>query len=189
MSTSGPRRIIVVLNATRGQGRGVISALLKDESGGPWSVRAVVRDLNSDRAQKLLADHQTADNRLSMVAGNAYNLKTLRRAFSGAYGVFGSTFEKLPGRVLQHEKETTHELKAGRNIVDAAKKRGVEHFVFSSLPDMVKATSGRYPKIHHMNNKHMIEQYARKELSNVTCLIPGQYHMLEFLVHINPSPL
>lgn len=167
------RRTIVVVGATGGQGRGVVSALLKDDSGSPWSVRAVVRDVNSDRAQKLLADNQTADNRLSIMTGNAYDPETLRRAFSGAYGVFGSTYEVLPGKILVHEEETAHELEAGRNMVDAAKKCGVVHFVFSSLPDMVKATSGRYSKIYHMNNKYITEQYARKELDNVTCLIPG----------------
>src|SRR6187402_864914 len=129
MSSSEQQRTIVVLGATGGQGRGVVSALLRDDSGGPWWVRAVVRDVNSNRAQKLLADNQTSHNRLSIVAGNAYDPETLRKAFSGAYGVFGSTFEVLPGKVLVHEEETTHELEAGRNMVDAAKKCGVEHFV------------------------------------------------------------
>ncbi|KAI0129902.1 hypothetical protein BJ170DRAFT_618031 [Xylariales sp. AK1849] len=176
MSRSMEQRVIVVLGATGSQGSGVVAALLKDTSEERWSVRAVTRDPGSARAQKLLAEQQTPDGRLSVVYGDPYDPENLRKNFSGAYGVFAVVSEIMPGKVLMKEEEIAHELEAGRNVVDAAKDSYVEHFVFSSLPDMAKATSGRYTRIHHMNNKFMTEQYARKQLENVTCLIPGFFY-------------
>jgi len=172
-------KTIVVFGAGGGQGRGVVSALLKDSST-RWSVRAVVRDIDSDRSQQFLADYQTADNRLSIAAGTPYDPDFVREVLAGAYGVFGVTFEVLPGKVLVHEEETAHELEAGRNIVDALKPCGVKHFIWSSLPDMVHATSGRYPRIHHMNTKYITEIYARKHFENSTFLVPGQFRWLCF---------
>ena len=70
-----------------------------------------------------------------------------------------------------------HEIEAGQNMVLGAEECGVKHFVFSSLPDMVSATGGRFVNIHHMNNKYEVEKFARERLSHgVTCLIPGLYH-------------
>ncbi|KAK4248630.1 hypothetical protein C7999DRAFT_40142 [Corynascus novoguineensis] len=64
---------------------------------------------------------------------------TLRKAFTGAYGVFAITSE--------------------------------------SHPDKKIATSGQFPKLYHMNNKHAVEKIAREELpGRVTCLIPGFFY-------------
>lgn len=170
-----PLRIVVVVGATGNQGFGVVRALLDSETadGNPWFVRAMTRDPNSAKAKRFLADNQTADSRLALVAGHVYDKSSLQDAFAGAYGVFGLTSEAYPGRVLEREEEMQHEIEAGQNIILAAKECGIKHFVFSSLPDMVKATRGQFPKIHHMNNKHVIEQIARKELRGVTFIIPG----------------
>ncbi|KAL7915340.1 hypothetical protein GGI35DRAFT_489026 [Trichoderma velutinum] len=173
-----PLRIVVVVGATGNQGVGVVRALLdsKTADGNPWFVRAVTRDPNSAKAKRFLADNQTADSRLALVAGHVYDESSLQDAFAGAYGVFGLTSEAYPGRLLETEEEMQHEIEAGRNLILAAKACGVKHFVFSSLPDMVKATGGQFPKIHHMNNKHMIEQMAREELEGVTFIIPGFFY-------------
>lgn len=73
-----------------------------------------------------------------------------------------------------------HELEAGRNIVMAAKELSVEHLVFSSLPNIIKASDGQFKRIHHMNNKATIEQLARQELDGFTALIPGEYALAAF---------
>lgn len=170
-----PLRIVVVVGATGNQGVGVVRALLASETadGNPWFVRAMTRDPNSANAKSFLADNQTADSRLALVAGHVYDKSSLQDAFAGAYGVFGLTSEAYPGRVLEREEEMQHEIEAGRNMILAAKACGIKHFVFSSLPDMAKTTRGRFPRIHHMNNKYVIEQIAREELGGVTFIIPG----------------
>jgi uncharacterized protein YbjT (DUF2867 family) len=168
-------RTVVVIGATGNQGGGVVRALLDSKTGqeSPWLVRAVTRDPNSTKAKSFLANNQTADNRLTLVAGHVYDKRSLQGAFAGAYGVFGITSESYPGRVLEKEEEMQHEIEAGRNMILAAKECGIKHFVFSSLPDMVKTTGGQFPDIHHMNNKHAIEQIAREKLEGCTFLIPG----------------
>ncbi|KAM6486492.1 hypothetical protein HDV62DRAFT_401851 [Trichoderma sp. SZMC 28011] len=173
-----PLRIVVVVGATGNQGVGVVRALLASETadGNPWFVRAMTRDPNSEKAKRFLADNQTAENRLALVAGHVYDKSSLQDAFAGAYGVFGLTSEAYPGRVLEKEEEMQHEIEAGRNMILAAKACGIKHLVFSSLPDMVKTTRGQFPRIHHMNNKHVIEQIAREELGGVTFIIPGFFY-------------
>ncbi|CAJ0550111.1 Ff.00g100410.m01.CDS01 [Fusarium sp. VM40] len=176
MSTTKAHRIIVVTGATGHQGKGTIRALLA--SGEDWHIRALTRDVSSPWAKALL-DESTNDvkaGRLSLTQGNTYDLSSLRSAFAGAYGVFAVTSETGTGRVLVEEAEMAHEIEAGRNMVLASKEAGVKHFVFSSLPDMDKTTNGQFLGIHHMNNKHAIEEIAKEHLTGVTCLIPGFFY-------------
>ncbi|KAL2198266.1 hypothetical protein P885DRAFT_59896 [Corynascus similis CBS 632.67] len=148
MSTfSSHPRLIVVLGATGHQGGGAVRALLKSKS---WIVRAGTRDPGSSKAQKLLAQEQNDDGRLEVVAAHVYDIETLRKAFIGAYIVFAITSESHPDKKIVHEEEMQHEIEAGRNIVLAAKECNV--------------TSGQFPKLYHMNNKHAIEKIAREGL-------------------------
>jgi nucleoside-diphosphate-sugar epimerase len=187
MSSSQSKRIIVVVGATGIQGSGVVRALLSDEYGDSWFVRALTQDPSSNKAQKLLSEYQTSDNRLSLVAGHVYDETSLKSAFVGAYGVFALTSERYPGKSLTEEWELKHEIDAGLNIISAAKECCIQHLVYSSLPDTVKASGGQFKRIHHMNNKHTIEQLARKELDGFTALIPGEYFVVGFCRH--PEPL
>lgn len=175
MSTSSSHpRVIVVLGATGNQGGGVVRALLKSKS---WIVRAGTRDPTSSKAQKFLAEEQTSDGRLELVAAHVYEIETLRKAFAGAYGVFAITSERHPDKEIVDEAELQHEIEAGRNIVLAAKERNIQHFVFSSLPDMQLATSGRFPKLYHMDNKYAVEKIARAELlGRFTGILPGFFY-------------
>ncbi|GKZ27857.1 hypothetical protein AbraIFM66951_007793 [Aspergillus brasiliensis] len=186
MSTPTPSHVIVVVGATGNQGAGVIQALLgsRTPDGGLWHVRGVTRDPNSPKAKKFLSDHQTSDNRLSLVSGDAYDKDSFQVAFAGAYGVFSMTSETHMGRILEKDEEMKHEIEAGQNMALAAEECGVKHFVFSSLPDMVSATGGRFVNIHHMNNKYEVERFARERLSGgVTCLIPAD-GVVEFRIPI-----
>ncbi|KFA79115.1 hypothetical protein S40288_09961 [Stachybotrys chartarum IBT 40288] len=171
-SITQSQQTIVVIGATGVQGSGVVRALLSDEYGGPWFIRALSQDPNSGKAQQLLSEYQTTDNRLSLVSGHVYDETSLRNAFMGAHGVFAMTSERYPGKLITEEEELKHEIGAGRNIISAAKECCIKHLVFSSLPDIVKASGGQFKRIHHMNNKHTIEQLARKELDGFTSLVP-----------------
>ena len=176
MSSTQLQRTIVVIGATGTQGSGVVQALLSGEyGGGPWFVRALTQDPGSGKAQKLLSDYQTSDNRLSLITGHVYDKTSLQSAFAGAHGVFAMTSERYFSKIITEEEELKHEIEAGRNIVSAAKECRIKHSVFSSLPDVVKASDGQFKRIHHMNNKHTIEQLARKELDGFTSLMPGEY--------------
>lgn len=173
MSQTPPPRTIAVAGATGRQGQGIVQALLSDTSNNPWLVRALTQDPQSAKAQEFLSRNQTSDGRLSLVAGQVYDAPSLLTAFDGAYGVFAMTSERYPGKSLTEEEDLKHEIDAGRNMIVAAKKCGVKHFVFSSLPDVISASNGKYTKIYHMNNKHIIEQLAREQLDGFSSLIPG----------------
>ncbi|KAF5676553.1 cinnamoyl reductase [Fusarium heterosporum] len=164
-------RNIVVTGATGNQGGGVVRALLASNQ--DWHVRALTRDLTSSRAQSLSNEfsQEILAGRLELYQGDASDLNSLVAAFTGAHGVFAVTQDVTTGNTVVNEQ-----VEAGRNMVLAAKETGVKHFVFSSLPDMDKATGGRFPGINHMNNKYAIEMIAREHLDGVTCLIPGFFY-------------
>ncbi|KAJ5147474.1 NmrA-like [Penicillium atrosanguineum] len=174
MASNAQNRIIVVLGSTGHQGRGVVSSLLSDSARELWNVRAVTRDVNSVSAQRLLNDFQTPDHRLSLITGDFFDEESLQVAFSGAYGVFAVTSE-TNSRTIEHEDDLKQELESGKNIISAAKICRIQHFVLSSLPDMKRATSGRFDKLFHMDHKFIIEQLAKQDLSAVTCLLPGLF--------------
>lgn len=77
-----------------------------------------------------------------MRACNIDSLEECVQAFQGAYGVFAMTnfWECGP------EKE----LKQGMNMVNAAQQQGVQHFIWSSLPDTVAISNGRLDLPHYM---------------------------------------
>jgi len=174
MASTQSNQTIAVIGATGIQGSGVVQALLNE---GRWSVRALTQDPKSNKAQNLLSKYQTADNRLSLVTGHVYDVGSLRTAFEGVYGVFALTSERYPGKTLTEESELKHEINAGSNIISAAKDSGIQHLVFSSLPDTVEASGGQFKRIHHMNNKHAIEKMAREELEGFTAVMPGQFRL------------
>ncbi|KOS48291.1 hypothetical protein ACN38_g682 [Penicillium nordicum] len=165
-------RTIVVLGSTGHQGRGVVECLLREPGLEKCLVRAVTRDTKSPAARQLLQDYQTPDERLSLITGDVHDLDSLNNAFSGAYGVFAVTSEHSPQRI-ETEEDMKHELQAGLNIISAAKLCEIQHFVFSSLPNMKQVTGGRFEKLFHMDNKYIIEQWAKLDLAAVTCLLPG----------------
>lgn len=183
MSSTQSQQTIVVVGATGIQGSGVVRALLDAEYGGPWFVRALTSDPCSGKAQKLLSECQTTNHWLSLVSGSVYDEISLRSAFTGAHGVYAMTSERHPGKIITEEEDLKHEIEAGRNIISAAKECGVKHLVFSSLPDIVKASGGRFKRIHHMNNKYAVEQLARKKLNGFTSLMPGEYSVEGYLLN------
>ncbi|OJJ56396.1 hypothetical protein ASPSYDRAFT_47696 [Aspergillus sydowii CBS 593.65] len=165
---------IAVLGATGNQGSGVVRALLEKTSPA-FTVRALTRDVSSAGASNLREKYGET-GRLTFAAADVYDKDSLVKAFEGAYGVFAVTNNRLPGRKIEREADMAHELDAGRNIVDAAKECGVQHFVLSSLPNINQASNGRFTKVFHFDNKNRIEQWAKNELPAVTALHPGLFY-------------
>jgi uncharacterized protein YbjT (DUF2867 family) len=132
---------IVVLGVTGSQGRGVARAILNEPALSSFNVVGITRDVNSSSAKRILQDLQTSDKRLSLATADIFDVKTLETVFSGAYGLFAVTNEWKAGTRCETEEDLKAELESGRNIVGAAKKVGVKHLVFSSLPDLTKGSS------------------------------------------------
>ncbi|KPI36274.1 uncharacterized protein AB675_7365 [Cyphellophora attinorum] len=166
---------IVVLGSTSGQGRGVVRAILSHPSLAHYHVVGVTRDVDSSTAKALLNAHKDSGDRLRLVSADIYDRESLLKAFTGAYGVFAVTSDNIPGKSAETEEDLKHQLEAGKNIVAAAKEAAIEHFVFTSLPDVAKASGGKYSKVFHFDFKAQIDELARKELKNVTTLLPGYF--------------
>src|SRR5512134_2625042 len=78
-------KIIAVVGATGAQGGGLVRAIARD-SGAGFSVRALTRDIESDKAKAL------ARIGAELVEADVDDEASLRRAFEGAHGVYCVTF-------------------------------------------------------------------------------------------------
>jgi uncharacterized protein YbjT (DUF2867 family) len=116
---SNTKKLIAVVGATGHQGGGVVRAL---QANGQFKVRALTRNP---------AKHpQLADE---VVLADLNRPETLQAAFAGAHGVFLVTNAWEPG---------VGESKQVLAAVDAAKNAGVQHFIWSTLPDVEKISRG-----------------------------------------------
>ena len=78
------KKIIAVVGATGTQGGGLARAILDDPNGG-FAVRAITRDPSKESAQALKAKGA------EVVQANIDDVESLKKAFAGAYGVYGVT--------------------------------------------------------------------------------------------------
>ena len=130
------KKIIAVVGATGAQGGGLVRAILGDSSGA-FAVRALTRDVNSEKAQEL------AKLGAEVVEADLDNGPSLRAAFDGAYGAFCVTF------FFEHfvpEKE----LVQAAAMAQAAKQAGLKHVVWSTFEDtrkFVPLTDDRMPTL------------------------------------------
>jgi uncharacterized protein YbjT (DUF2867 family) len=122
---TGGKKIIAVVGATGAQGGGLVRAILNDKNG-PFTARAITRNENSDKAKAL------ADAGAEVVTADLDDVKSLKKAFEGAHGVFCVT------NFWEHFKPEK-ELSQARNMAQAAKDAGVKHVIWSTLEDTRKS--------------------------------------------------
>lgn len=131
-------RIIAVIGATGQQGGAVARNLL---DAGDWTVRAVVRDPNTDAARAL------AEAGAELVIADLDRPDTLRAAFQDAHGIYSvQNFMGSDG--------IDGEIRQGKAVADAAKQAGVTHLVYASI-DGSERDSG----VPHFESKNVIEQH------------------------------
>ena len=149
---------ILVFGATGQQGGAVARAL----HGDGWAVRALVRDPASAKALAL------AEMGVQLVAGDFNDAGSVRRAMTGAYGVFSiqpSSGQRIYG--LSDEEEIIY----GQGAADLALELGVEHFVYTSV-----GISGEGPTgLPHLDSKATIEAHVRSLDLRYTILRPGTF--------------
>jgi uncharacterized protein YbjT (DUF2867 family) len=131
------KKIITVFGATGAQGGGLAHAILQDTNS-PFSVRAVTRDVNSNKAKEL------AKLGAELFVGDIDDQQSVENAVKGAYGAFIVTFFWAH---FSPEKE-----KAEVAIfVNAAKKADLKHVIWSTLEDTrdyVPLHDKRMPTLH-----------------------------------------
>ena len=164
------KKIIVVFGATGAQGGGVARAILNDPNS-EFTVRAVTRDPNSDKAKEL------AQMGAEVVAGEIDDPQSLKRTLSGAYGAYFVTFFWAH---FSPEKEKAE----AKNMAQAAKEAGLKHVIWSTLEDTrqyVPLDDNRIPTIHgqykvpHFDAKGESDQYFVEAGVPVTFMLASYY--------------
>ncbi len=134
---SNPPKLIAVVGATGQQGGAVIRAL---QASGQFKVRALTRN----PARHL----RPADE---VVQADLSRPETLNAAFAGAHGVFLVTNFAEAG-VGEYEQAVT--------AINAAKAAGVQHLIWSTLPNVETISDGKFD-VPHFTNKARIEPFVK----------------------------
>ena len=131
-------QLIAVIGATGQQGGAVVRALQADSQ---FKVRALSRNPGKHRD---LADE--------VVEADLDRPETLKAAFEGAHGAF---------LVTNFWEQGTDEVKQATAAVRAAKDAGVQHFIWSTLPN-VEAISGGKFTVPHFTGKAKIDVIVKE---------------------------
>ncbi|KAF8336254.1 NmrA-domain-containing protein [Cantharellus anzutake] len=161
---SSDKKIIAVIGSTGLQGGSVARSLLAD---GTFAVRALTRNINGEAAAKLKVAGA------EVVAADLEDVESLKKAFKGAYGVFGVTVWALYLGADQFDqaKARDHETQLGKNIVDASEAEGIKHLVWSTLDD----TSNVNLHVYHWVSKAAVEKYIKTKKFPATILFTSVY--------------
>ena len=166
----GTKKIITIFGATGAQGGGLARSILADPNG-PFAVRAVTRDVNSDAARALAAAGA------EVVAANLDDAAAVERAFAGAYGAYCVTF-------FWAHFSPERELAEARLMAQAARAAGLQHVIWSTLEDTrrwmqlddprMPTLMGRY-KVPHFDAKGEADQFFRDAGVPTTFLLTSFY--------------
>jgi uncharacterized protein YbjT (DUF2867 family) len=138
MVSNDEKQLIAVIGATGQQGGAVVRAL---QAGSQFKVRALSRNPGKHR-----------DLAEEVVEADLNRPETLKAAFEGAHGVF---------LVTNFWEEGTDERKQATAAVRAAKDAGVQHFIWSTLPN-VEAVSGGKFTVPHFTGKAKIDVIVKE---------------------------
>src|SRR4029077_12598878 len=136
--SSNSKKLIAVIGATGQHGGAVVRAL---QAQGQFEVRALTR--HPDK-------HRGLGN--EVVEADLDRPETLKAAFAGVHGVF---------LVTNFWEQGTDEVTQATAAVRAAKEAGVQHFIWSTLPD-VEAISHAKLHVPHFTGKAKVDRIVRE---------------------------
>lgn len=145
------KKIIAVIGATGSQGKGVIYSILKN---GTFKARAITRNPEKYNGK--------ADE---VVKGDLTDLTSLTEAFKNAHGVF----------VVTNFWEGADEIAQGKIAIKAAKDAGVNHFIWSTLPNVEKISNGKFDVPHFTGKAKVDELVKNAGFKNYTFVQPPFY--------------
>jgi uncharacterized protein YbjT (DUF2867 family) len=175
------KKVIAVVGATGAQGGGLVRAVLDDPAGG-FSVRAITRDVSSEKARAL------GQLGAEVVAADLEDPASVRRAFEGAYGAYCVTF-------FWDHFSPEKEQRQARAMAEAARAAGVKHVIWSTLEDSrrwVPLSDGRMPtlmekyKVPHFDAKGEID-HVFTDLGVPTTFLLTSFYWDNF-IHFGMGP-
>ncbi|KAI0187858.1 hypothetical protein EV127DRAFT_139178 [Xylaria flabelliformis] len=165
------KKIITVFGATGIQGGSVIDALLNDAES--YIIRGVTRSPWSKSAKALAA------RGVSVIQADLNDVKSLTDAVAGSHAVFAVTDFWGPFKELGQQRAAALETAQGINIATAvlATLDTLEHFVYSTLPDAARITSGAVETPHYESKARVKDNIeSQPGLCAVTTFVwPGFY--------------
>lgn len=175
------QKIIAIAGATGAQGGSLVRAILADPSGG-FAVRAMTRDVTSQKAQAL------AKAGAEVVEATIDDEASVKRTFDGAYGAFCVTF-------FWNHFSPQREVDQAGNMARAAKRAGIQHVIWSTLEDTrrwVPLSDTRMPtlleryKVPHFDGKGEADHVFTEAALPVTRLLTSFYW--ENLIYFGMGP-
>jgi len=146
------KKIIAVVGATGTQGGGLCRAILADPNGG-FSVRAITRDPNKDKAKALAAKGA------EVVKADLDDAASLTKAFTGVHGAYCVT------NFWEHfsaEKEKTQ----AKNMAGTAKTAELKHVIWSTLEDTRKLMQPSDKRMPTLQEKYRVPHFDAKAEAN-----------------------
>ena len=150
---SNTQKLIAVVGATGQQGGAVVRAL---QASGKFKVRALTRNP---------AGHPQLGDEVVLADFN--RPETFKAAFAGAYGVFLVTNAWEAG---------TDEFKQARAAVEAAKDAGVQHLIWSTLPNVEEISRGKINVAHFTAKAHVDRIVGEAGFAHHTFVIAPFYY-------------
>ena len=161
------KKIIAVVGSTGSQGGGLCQAVLADPNGG-FAVRAITRDPSKDKAKALAAKGA------HVVQANLDDVESLKKAFAGAYAVYGVTN-------FWETFSAAKEKAQAKNIADAAKAVGVKHVIWSTLEDTRKLMKPDDKRMPILQEKYRVPHFdAKAEADAFFSGLPVTYLVTSF---------
>jgi len=146
------KKIIAVVGATGAQGGGLVRAIMRDKAG-PFTARALTRDVNSDKARALAALGA------ELVAADVDDPESLEGAFGGAYGAYCVTF-------FWAHFSPTKEIAEARAMAQAAKHAGLQHVIWSTFEDTRKWVPLSDNRMPTLQGKYKVAHFDGKAEAN-----------------------
>jgi len=165
-------QIITVVGGTGAQGGGVVDALL---ASGKYTVRVPSRNPASASAEAL------KKRGVQVVKGDLLEPNGLRAAFEGAYGAFVVTNFWDPTQMQS-------EIEIGNSAVKQARAAGVQHFIWSTLPDAEKLSGGRL-EVRHFTGKAQVDAAVEAAKFPRHTFVQPPFYFQNFLKMMAPQPL
>jgi len=175
-STPSPDKTIAVINASGRQA----ASLIRIATAVGFKVRAQLRNLEG-----VIATEVATNPNVTVFVGELY----IRKRPDDKQDV--TAYGDLPGILVNHSLITElfcgaqlafinttfygNETRIGRAIADAAKLAGVQHYVYSSMPDHAQYNP-EWPSLPLWAAKHEVEEYVRKIGLPATFVYTGIYN-------------
>jgi uncharacterized protein YbjT (DUF2867 family) len=135
----------LVFGATGQQG-GAVAAALRAKG---WTVRALVRNSDGDKAQAL------ATTGVIPMRGDFSDDRSIRDAMAGVHSVF--SVQPSSGQGAAYGVSDAQEIRYGKRVADLAVETGVQHLVYSSIDVAGAENTG----MGHFDSKLEIEAHIR----------------------------